>query len=217
MRILITDGYKKTDFLLEQICSEAKSITLVHEDKVFAQKMLEKYDIDVFVGNASTPSVMQSLETEVFDVLICLSNSDARNYVICKLAHKKIEVKKRVSLISNPNNQKTFKQLGIAGAISASHLIANIIKRFATFKETISFIELEESEVKPYEVKIEASFSSIGKQLRELVFPDSCIVCCIMRDGQGIIPNGQDIIKCNDRVVIFTKVKNTDTIDRVFV
>lgn len=218
MKILITDGYKKAAFLLNQMCCSEHEITFLHDDQTFAEKMLLKHDIEVYIGDTSNPELLQQLENTEFDVLICLSNDDAKNYVICRMVREYLDVKKRITMISNPNNQFSFRQLGIEGTVSASHLITGIINKLATIDDAINYISIhDDSEVRPYEQKIAQNSKVIGKKLKDLVFPDSCIVCCIIRGKKNIIPNGDDMIFAEDRVVIFTNVLDDREIAKVFV
>ncbi len=216
MNILITDGYKKADFLLSQMCCSEHEITFVHDDELFAQKMLEKYNIDTYIGDTSSPSTYRSLEREHYDVLICLSNQDHKNYVICKMVPNMLDVTKRITMIANPNNQKSFKQLGIEGTVSASHLVSDIINRLATIDEAMNYISIGDSTVVPVELVIKIDYKSIGKKLMDLNFPESCIVCCIIRGDESIIPNGSDVIHPGDRVVVFTTQEQSDSIIKVF-
>ncbi len=218
MRILVLDGYKKADFLLSQMCCSEHKITFIHEDAEFAQKMLDKYDVDTYVGDSTSPQTYANLDEEIFDAVICLSNMDHKNFVICKIVPELLEVKKRITIISNPNNQKSFKQLGIEGTVSASHLITNIINKLATVDEAMNYISInDDHNVRPLEILIKSNYNAIGKMLMDLTFPDSCIVCCIIRGDESIIPNGQDKIYSGDRVVIFTNVVDTNKVLQVFV
>lgn len=216
MRILITDGYKKADYLLGQLNNGQNHLVFVHDDKKFAQKMMDKYEIDVFVGSSSDPRILTNLEYIEFDVLICLSNSDEKNFVICKIAKDQMNVQKRITLISNPNNEANFKRLGIEGTVSASHLISNIISKMATVSEVMNFISIEDTEVMPYEIIVPESAPSIGYKLSQLNIPEGCVVCCIIRGQHSIIPNGNHMIMQGDRIVMFTNIRDTNILNKVF-
>ncbi len=217
MKILITDGYKKADFLLSQMSGSGHEITFIHDDEAFAQKMLESYGIDTYVGDSSLPQTYQSLDNIEFDAIVCLSNMDHKNYVICKMIPTLLEVNKRITIISNPNNQHNFKKLGIEGTISASHIITNIINKLATVDAAMNYVSINtDSKVRPLEIVIKKHYSKIGSRLMDLTFPESCIVCCIIRGDESVIPNGQDMIYEGDRVVIFTNVLESERVVKVF-
>lgn len=216
MKILIIDGYKKATFLIRQLLTQDHQITFLHEDPVFAEKILNLFEVDTYAGNASTPKVLTNLDSKKFDVVISLSNSDDKNFVVCTLAQKLLEVNRTITLVSNPNNQKTFKTLGIDVSVSASHLITNIIQKVAVFKDELNFISLEEYEVHPHEITMEKSFSVIDKQLKDVDIPSSVVVCCIIRAGRSIIPNGSTVFKKLDRVIIFTTIDDDAEIRSVF-
>ncbi len=215
MKILVTDGYKKADFLFQQMCTKEHHITFIHDDIVFANKMISKYNIDVYVGNTSDPMTYEKFDDNSFDVLICLSNKDYKNYIICNIACKRLYVKKKITMISNPNNRQAFSKLGIEGTVSASHLITNIINKMATVDEAMDYISINNNEVYPLEIKIKSDARSINKKLMDINFPEGCIVCCIIRGKHSIIPNGSDHIELGDKIVIFTNIKDSNKIHKV--
>lgn len=216
MKILITDGYKKANFLIGQLLEEDHEITFIHEDVEFAEKILNRYNVDIYTGDASVPKVFERLENDTFDVLIAMSNSDHRNYCICALAGKLLKVKKRITLASNPNNQQSLKQLGIEVVMSASHLITNMIKNIAVYEDAFSYISLEDQDVRPFEVSIREGYAAIGKEIKDIKFPQNCVVCTIVRQGKAIIPSGSEEIFKDDKVVIFTDVKDDKKLIQAF-
>ncbi|MGL4589845.1 MAG: potassium channel family protein [Mycoplasmatales bacterium] len=216
MKILITDGYKKADFLIKNLLEEKHDITIIHDNDEFAEKLLCKYDINVFVGNTSDILTYETLDTKAYDVLICLSNLDHKNFIVSKISEIILDVKKRVILVSNPNNERAFNAFGIKGTVSASHLITNIINRLVVVDDVLNYIGINNSEVRPIEIKIRSHFKAIGKAIKDLNFPSACIVCCIIRGENTIIPTGDEVILRHDKVVIFTNIHEDKKVVKVF-
>jgi trk system potassium uptake protein TrkA len=48
------------------------------------------------------------------------------------------------------------------------------------------------------------------KPLKELKIKENCLVACIIRENEVIIPNGNDTIKLGDNVIVVTTHKNFD-------
>lgn len=214
MKILLIDGYKKTDFLIKRLLCKEHDITLLHEDIEFCEKMLNKFDsLEVYNGDATKKKIIENLEEKKYDIAIVLSNLDSKNFVMAKTIKEILQIGKVISLVSNPNNKYTFQELGIETPISASHLITKIIQKLALFNESSSYISIGEYDVRPIEVKINNTYKSVGKKIEEIKFPDGCVVCAILRNKESIIPNGKTVILENDNVVLFTNLIRINEIE----
>lgn len=216
MKILIVDGYKKADFLITEILEDKHDITFLHEEESFAMKILNKHNVNAYYGDATLPRTFNNMDDKSYDVIIVISNCDHRNFVICQLANKLLDVKKIITLVSNPTNKELFSKMGITGVISASHLISGIIKQLATLNENMNFIGLNKDyTVHPYEIVIKEGYSSINKYIKDIHFTTNCVICCVLRGKKSIIPNGMLKIEQDDHLVIFTDTKDNESIIKV--
>jgi trk system potassium uptake protein TrkA len=55
-----------------------------------------------------------------------------------------------------------------------------------------------------------------GHPLAELNFPKEAIVGMVLRDGETIIPKGQDVLEPGDDVVIFTMNTTVEKVENLF-
>ena len=58
--------------------------------------------------------------------------------------------------------------------------------------------------------------SFYNKPLKTLKLKRNCLVACIIRQSQVIIPNGDSEIRLGDNVVVVTTHKNFDDLNDVF-
>jgi trk system potassium uptake protein TrkA len=60
--------------------------------------------------------------------------------------------------------------------------------------------------------------SSVGVNtpIKDLNFPKEAIICAIVRNDQVIVPHGNDVIKPNDRVIIFSKSSEVSKVRNLF-
>ena len=54
------------------------------------------------------------------------------------------------------------------------------------------------------------------KPLRELKIKKNCLVACIIRQNEVIIPDGNSCIKIGDNVIVVTTHKNFDDLTDIF-
>ena len=52
--------------------------------------------------------------------------------------------------------------------------------------------------------------------LKDLNFPKDAIICAIIHRDQVIIPHGNDVIRPNDRVIIFSKSSEVSKVSNLF-
>ena len=62
----------------------------------------------------------------------------------------------------------------------------------------------------------DASERMIGHALREIKMPGGCLVALLRRNGQIIVPNGNTILKANDRLTIIGDTKGLQSIKKRF-
>ncbi len=55
-----------------------------------------------------------------------------------------------------------------------------------------------------------------NKPLKELKIKENCLIGCIIRQNEVIIPGGSDCIKRGDHVIVVTTHKNFDDLTDVF-
>ena len=55
-----------------------------------------------------------------------------------------------------------------------------------------------------------------GRSLKDLNMKKNCLIACIIRQNEVIIPNGNSEIKLGDNVVVVTTHKNFDDLNDVF-
>ena len=55
-----------------------------------------------------------------------------------------------------------------------------------------------------------------NKPLKDLQTKENCLIACIIRDGNVIIPNGNDWIQLNDNVIVVTTHQQFDDLTDAF-
>ena len=56
----------------------------------------------------------------------------------------------------------------------------------------------------------------VGTPLARLSFPRGAIISGIVRDGEAIVPGGEDIIQAGDVVVVLTLRETREAVERLF-
>jgi trk system potassium uptake protein TrkA len=135
--------------------------------------------------------------------------------MICQMAKKKFGVKRTVSRINNPKNERIFKLLGIDNTVSVTDLILAQITREIPAHSLVHLLTLKDVGVSFVEAKVPEDSPAVGKRLRELGIPEDCVIPFIIRDGKGIVPHGETVLMSNDELVAVTSVQDEDILERL--
>ena len=203
MNILICGGRQQADYVLSVFASKRNNrIVVMNEDDRIAERISEHYDLPVISSDPTKRYSFEIADITNFDLVISLQDSDADNFVTCKLAKEVFHIKKAICTVSNPNNVEVFQKLGIDVAISDSYLLTQKIKGESDIESIFKTSSLENDKIVITEIKIKEDFWCIGKSLKDLGLPKTGNITCIFRDPEVIIPRGDAIIRLGDIVVI---------------
>lgn len=217
MNIVMVGGRKKIDFLAKSLLEKGHYITLIHDDENYCKYLSRTHDTPVICGDGSKPYILEDANVEEADVIIALTPKDADNLVICQLAKKVYGVKRAFTTVSNPKNVGVFKKLGINSIISATYIVAGIIEQMAAIDEIENYIPIEQGKIVIMEIVIRENYPVCGKNVADIEIPEECIIGCIMRGVNSIIPKGKTIIQADDKLIILSQPQMQKDIIKVIV
>lgn len=212
MNILIVGGRDTTEYLLKSLSNKSHNITFIHDDYDYCKDISRKYDVAVICGDGSKAYILEEAKINKNDVVIAMTNSDSDNLVICQLAKKVYDTQKAFATVSNPKNVEVFKKLGIDTAISATYVVAEMIKQITTVNDIYNFMPIEDGSISIIEVVVKEKYHISNKYLKDIEFSQDAIIGCLIRGNQSIIPNGNTKILPHDKLIILTLSNLQDVI-----
>lgn len=216
MKIIVAGGRNKADFLIGSLLEKKQEVTVINDDDEYCSYLSEKYNIPVVVGNPCKQYVLEEAEVDHADILIALRPNDPDNLAICQTAKKIFHVKKVVATVSNPKNVSIFKKLGVNTAISATYTIARIIEQASTIENLVNSLSIEHENIVMTELLLTKESYVVNKKLKELSMPENVIVCCILRNVEMIVPNGETILLEHDKLLILSQTAMQDQVLDMF-
>jgi trk system potassium uptake protein TrkA len=207
MKILITEGHRKTYYLLDAFTKNHK-IVVINKDKNYCKDLSRLFPhVTIVHGDATKPYLLDDAQIFDFDLSIHLSNEDKENLVTALMVKKHYKIKRAVSVVNDSKNADVFTKLGIESTIDTSRVIAGIIEQHAFVDRLKTYVPLEDENLVIVDLEISEDSPSIGKKIQALDLPESAILTAIFRNKKAIIPKGQTIIEKGDRVVVTTLKK----------
>lgn len=158
-------------------------------------------------GDASDESVLHSENLESMSAFISVTGRDEEN-LIAALLVKQYGVPKVVAKINRINFSAAIKNLGIDNLVSPKITTANYILRYvrglqnAVDNPVKTLYRIMEGRAEALEFTADRLTRFLDVPLKRLNVAPGILVAAIVRQNEIIIPNGNDVIKERDSVIL---------------
>ncbi|MDE5884086.1 MAG: Trk system potassium transporter TrkA [Oscillospiraceae bacterium] len=207
MNILIVGCGKAGMILTRTLCQEEHNVTVMDIKPNLAENVLNNFDAQGITGNGLIIKDLQDAGVEEAHAVIAMTDSDETNILCCMMA-RKCGAKHAIARVRNPmfSQQLVFMrdELDISMMVNPEYQTANEIARMLRYPNAIhveSFangrMELAEMRVTPGGIMDGLVLSALPSKMKLRL-----LVCAVMRDDQCFIPDGNFILRGNDRIYI---------------
>lgn len=148
------------------------------------------------------------------DAFVACTGDDRANLLAAMYA-KQLGARRTISVVSRGEFAPLSDELGVDIAISPRLITAGAILRFVRKGEVVA-VTLLESGAEMIELRVPGSCRITGRPLSRVGFPRGAIVGAVLRNGQVIIPTGDDVLREGDDAVVFTVESAVDEVERLF-
>jgi trk system potassium uptake protein TrkA len=115
-----------------------------------------------------------------------------------------------------------LKELGIENTVSPKKVVANKIISYIRAlsnkrgSNVLTLYRLVNDQVEALEFLVNREEKFCDKPLKTLKTKENCLIACIIRENNVIIPDGNSCICAGDNVVVVTTHKNFDDLSDIF-
>lgn len=219
--IMIVGGNKIGYYLADALSKKKYNIKLIESDKAKAEELAEELThVTVIHGNGTQHDLLIEEGIEAMDAFVALTDIDEENMVVSMFANK-MKVRKTITKIKSDDLYGMLDELGINNNVSPKDIVANriisYIRAIANTKgsNVLTLYRLVNNQVEALEFFAKTHENIYDKPLKELKIKENCLIACIFRQNEVIIPSGNDCIKFGDNVIVVTTHKNFDDLTDV--
>ena len=216
MYIIVIGGGKVGYYLAKTLLNGGHEILIIEKDKRKCDIISTELGSIVQRGDGTDSTVMEEAGMSRAELTIAVTGDDEDNLMICQMAKKKFDVRRTIARINNPKNEHIFKLLGIDHTVSVTDLILAQIEREIPAHSLVHLLTLRDVGTSFVEAKVPAGSPAIGMRLKDLHIPEDCVIPLIIRNGKGIVPNGDTLLASGDEVVAVTTVDHEGVLEQVF-
>ena len=207
MNIIIVGCGKVGSILAGQLSQEGHDISIIDTNDQVVKEFSNSYDAMGVVGNGASYTIQKEAGIENAHLLIAVTGSDELNLLCCLIARKAGNCK-TIARVRNPRYNKEIgfikEELGLSMAINPEYEAAREITRILRFPSVIDINTFNKGKVELLTFKVEKNSILHNMKLAEMDNKLKCniLVCIAEREEEVIIPNGDFIIKENDKISI---------------
>ncbi len=222
MKIIIF-GATEVGCLLATEFFEDHDITIIDKEENRNEEF-SKLDISFVHGNACDMNVLKQADIYNTDIFIACTPLDEANIVAC-LSAKKVGGIRTICFVSKEEYKNTLyfeKNNGICGdffidyIIWPEELLTQEIFRIVTVAQALDVENFADGRARLLEYKLSAHLPIVDKKVCECKFTNDTLIVGITRGGELFIPNGETVLKADDKLIFMGTAHSLDILAGTF-
>lgn len=205
MRVIIVGASKVGYALAKHICEEGYDLVVIDRDPACVDAITDSFDCNGYVGNGSSPELLQKAGIASATVLVAVTKDDETNILCCSVA-KRLGVKRTIAAVRGPEyaEDKDFfaDKMGVDMLINPDRAAASAGNKMIRYAETVELEKFGDGNVHVANVEIHANSILAGVPMTEVQkrLGAQILVCAIEREGKIFTPKGQHDIRQGDKI-----------------
>ena len=219
MKIVIAGAGNVGTHLAKLLAGENQDIILIDESEDKLSRMDSSFDLLTIQESPVSLRGLKEAGAGSADLFVAVTPDESRNLISCQLAHM-LGAKKTVARIDNfeylqPKNKEYFSSLGVDSLIYPEMLAAKDIVDGMRLSWIRQWWEFAGGALVMMGIKLRKNAQILDKPLAELGRELPYHIVAILREGETIIPSGNDTMKAGDLVYFMTRKKHIPHIRKI--
>lgn len=215
-RVLIM-GASKIAIRLAHLAGNEFKLTVIDNNRETCDNLPAKcqYFEEIYCGDARDEEVLADVGVDHFDAFIALTKSSEANILAC-LTAKEAGVKKTIAEVEDIQFINQAEGLNIGTVVNKKLLASSSIFQLLLDNDasTSKCLALTDAEVAELEVKPDSKITRAP--VKDLKLPSEMTLAGLIRDGNGMLVNGNTQICAGDHVVVFCLSGAIPKVERLF-
>ena len=219
MKIVIAGAGNVGIHLAKLLAGENQDITLIDESPEKLARLDSSFDLLTIQESPVSLHGLKEAGAGSADLFVAVTTDESRNIISAQLAHY-LGAKKTVARINNyeylqPKNMEYFNSIGLDSLIYPELLAAKDIVDGMKLSWIRQWWEFAGGALVMMGIKLRKNAQILDKPLAELGRELPYHIVAILREGETIIPSGNDTMKAGDLVYFMTRKKHIPHIRKI--
>ena len=215
MRVVVTGAGNVGRHMANDLRLRGHEVTVIDQDPGVVDRARKEAaaGVDVILGDACEPWVLDKADLATCDVLVAATGDDEDNLVTSLLAKQEYGVPRVVARVNHPKNEWLFtSQWGVDVPMSPPHILTALVEEAVTSGDLVRLLKLEGGQVTLVEVTINEASPMAGRALYEFRLPQDSAVVAILRGGHVVIPQPETQLVAGDEIMAIATPEVEDAI-----
>jgi len=203
MFVIVVGGGNTGSQLAKFLIDEGHTVRVVDERANVLEKLAKEIPTDCIVnGDGSSPAVLEKAGIQNAQVLAAVTGTDETNLVITTLGKFEFNVKRVIARINNSKNAWLFTpEMGVDVSLNQAEILARLTAEEMSLGDMMTMLKIRRGKYSIVEEKIPPNAPVIGLAIKDLSFPNNCVISGIIRHGEIILPRGTTTLEEGDEVL----------------
>lgn len=220
--IMIVGGGKIGYYLASELSKKKYQVKLIEQNAARAERLAETLPkVTVIAGDGTKHTLLAEEGIEAMDAFVTLTGIDEENIIASMYADRR-KVKRIITKVDRDELFCMLDENGRYNIVSPKDIIAMRALRYIRAltnkrgSNIVTLYRLVNNKVEALEFVANMQHPIYDKPLKDLKIKENCLIACIIRNNEVIIPDGNSCIHQNDSVVVVTTHKNFDDLTDIF-
>lgn len=221
MRIIVAGIGEVGHHLASMLSSSYHDIVAIDPEADSLEELAAEADLVTVMGSATSVSVLKQAEVSKADLFIAVASSEGTNIMSAVLA-KQLGAQRVIARIDNneylqPANVSLFHRMGVDQLIYPEKLASQVIIRLLGDTSSMEYIDFAKGRLGLSVIRIDEGMPYVGLTLAAMSRAlngdeplDSYLVVAIARNGETIIPTGEEKVQAGDALHIIANGRGTE-------
>ena len=207
---MIVGGGKAAYYLAKCLLDVGIEVKMIERNRARCEELAVMLPDAIIINSDGTDTELLKEEgIEHVESFVSLTGIDEEN-VLLTLHARNVSDAKVVTKINRSNFKTVINELDLGSVVYPSHITSETIiayvraKRASLNSNVETVYNLFDSRAEAVEFLVKEECEVTGKPLMELKLKKDLLVSCIFRNGEIIMPSGNDCIMVGDAVLIVT-------------
>ncbi len=202
MFVIVVGGGNTGSQLAKFLIEAGHSVHVIEERPAVLEKLAKEIPADAIInGDGSSPAVLEKAGIHKAQVLAAVTGSDETNLVITSLGRFEFNVKRVIARINNSKNAWLFTpEMGVDVSLNQAEILARLSAEEMSLGDMMTMLKIRRGKYSIVEEKIAPGAPAIGLAIKDISFPNNCVISGIIRHGDMILPRGTTILEEGDEV-----------------
>jgi len=206
MKVIIVGGGQVGAQLARLLLQQSHEVCVIDNRREILALLHKELPTEAILeGHMIDPQVLEQAGIQSADVLAAVTVSDDQNLALCYLAKMRYRVPRTIGRVNNPRNAWLFDELfAVDVAVNQAELMSRLIEEEMSMGDMMTLLKLRSGKYSLVEEKIPANAPAVGKMIKDMAFPEECVIAAIIRRGEVIVPRGVTVFEAGDEVLAVT-------------